>query len=35
MFVNRPGDPPEYGALYGIPAAGFLAAYAATTMQVS
>ncbi|KAG8234668.1 hypothetical protein J437_LFUL006557 [Ladona fulva] len=27
MF-KRPGDPPEYGYLYGIPAAAFLGAYA-------
>lgn len=30
----RPGDPPEYGYLYGIPAAALLGGYITTAMQV-
>ncbi|CAH2068747.1 unnamed protein product, partial [Iphiclides podalirius] len=32
MF-KRPGDPPEYGYLYGIPAAALLGGYITTAMQ--
>lgn len=32
MF-KRPGDPPEYNSLYGIPAAVFLAAYGYAATQ--
>ncbi|XP_045489395.1 NAD(P) transhydrogenase, mitochondrial-like [Pieris rapae] len=32
MF-KRPGDPPEYGYLYGIPATALLAGYIVTAMQ--
>lgn len=32
--ILRPGDPPEYGYLYGIPAVALLGGYIATAMQV-
>lgn len=34
LFPLRPGDPPEYGYLYAIPAAALLGGYITTAMQV-
>jgi len=34
MF-KRPDDPPEYNALYGIPAAVFLSGYGYAALQVN
>lgn len=34
MTFCRPGDPPEYGYLYSIPAAALLGGYLTAAMQV-